>query len=118
MSNFITSGFAGPRAKIALLLLGSLAGVGAANATSPDSDVPSVVVRYSPQSLATDSGAADLYRRIKNAARRVCPDASNRDLRVMQLVEECRSQAIARAVQHIDNSRLAALHAAHSKNSG
>jgi UrcA family protein len=118
MSNFITSGFAGPRAKIALLLLGSLAGAGAANAASPDSDVPSVVVKYSPQSLATDDGAADLYRRIKNAAKRVCPDASNRDLSLRQRVEECRSQAIARAVQHIDNSRLAALHAAHSKNSG
>jgi hypothetical protein len=31
-------------------------------------------------------------------------------------VEQCRKQAIARAIGQIDNSRLAALHAVRSKN--
>ena len=109
----------GPRAKFGLLLLGSLAGImaaGGASAARLDSDVPSVVVKYSEQSLATDEGVYALYRRITTAARRVCPDAPINNLGLRTEVEHCRNQAIAQAIRHIDNSRLAALHAAHSKN--
>jgi UrcA family protein len=118
MGHFITTGAAASPAKLALLLVGSLAGViaaGAANA-NPDSDAPSVVVKYSEQSLASDAGVGDLYRRIKVAARQVCPSADIRDLSGSRLVEQCRDQAVARAIRKIDNSRLAALHANHSKN--
>ena len=110
---------AGPRAKFGLLLLGSLAGImaaGGASAARLDSDVPSVVVKYNEQSLATDEGVYALYRRITTAARRVCPDAPISNLGLLAEVEHCRNQAIARAIRQIDNSRLAALHAAHSKN--
>jgi len=106
---------AGPRAKFGLLLLGSLAGIMAAGAAGLDSDVPSAVVKYSEKSLTTDEGVYALYRQIKNAANKVCP-ADTRDLKRESLVRECRNQAIARAIHQIDNSRLAALHAAHSKN--
>jgi hypothetical protein len=34
---------------------------------------------------------------------------------VHQRVEQCRKQAVARAIQQIDNPRLAALHAVRSK---
>jgi len=120
MIDFITARAAGSRAKFASLLLGSLAGImaiGAASAASPDSGVPTVVVKYSEQSLATDGGVNDLYRRITNAAKQVCPTASIRDLSAIRQVEECRDQAVARAIRQIDNSRLAALYATHSKNS-
>jgi UrcA family protein len=120
MIDFITARAAGSRAKFASLLLGSLAGVmavGAASAASPDSGLPTVVVKYSEQSLATDGGVNDLYRRITNAAKQVCPAASIREFRALRQVEECRDQAVARAIRQIDNSRLAALYAAHSKNS-
>jgi UrcA family protein len=119
MSTFITARTAGPRAKFGLLLLGSLAGImaaGGAGAARLDSDVPSVVVKYSEQSLATDEGAYALYRQIKNAAKQVCPAEETRDLKRQGLIKECRNQAVARAIRQIDNSRLAALHAAHSKN--
>jgi UrcA family protein len=119
MSSSITARTAGPRAKFALLVLGSFGGVMAAGATmaaSPDSDVPSVVVKYSAESLATDEGVYALYRRITYAAKQVCPDASMRSLGLQMKVEECRNQAIARAIRQIDNSRLAALHAVRSKN--
>jgi UrcA family protein len=108
---------AGP--KFGLLLLGGLAGIlaaGAAGAAGLDSDVPSVVVKYSEQSLATDEGVYALYRQIKNAAKEVCPAEQTRDLKRQSLIQECRNQAIARAIRKIDNSRLAALHAGHSKN--
>jgi UrcA family protein len=120
MSHFITSGRAGSPGKFAMMLLGSLAGLaafGAASAATPNSDVPSLVVHYTEQSLATDGGVDQLYRRIAAAAAKVCPDASIRDLGAMRQVEQCRNAAIARAIHQIDNSRLAALYASHSKNS-
>jgi UrcA family protein len=119
MSHFVITGSAAPRAKLALLLFGSLAGVtgvGAANAAAFDGKAPSIVVRYSDQSLATDSGVNDLYRRLVQASKQVCPDESVRDLARLQHVEQCREQAVARAVQQIHNSQLAAVYAAHSKN--
>jgi UrcA family protein len=119
MSISIGARAAGPRAKFGLLLLGSLAGIvaaGGASAARLDSDAPSVVVKYSEQSLATDEGVYALYRQIKNAAKQVCPADDTRDLSRQSLIKECRNQAVARAIRQIDNSRLAALHAAHSKN--
>jgi len=119
MNSSITARAAGSRAKIALLVLSSFAGVmaaGAASAASPASDVPTVVVKYSVESLATDEGVYALYRRITRAASQVCPEAPMRSLSLRTKVEQCRNQAIARAVRQIDNSRLAALHAGRTKN--
>jgi UrcA family protein len=121
MSHFTTFKAAGPGAKLALVALGAAAGVlgvGTASAAATDSDVPSVVVKYSPQSLGTDSGVKALYARIVRASKQVCPEvpASIRSLRLQMLVEQCQDQAIARAIHEIDNAQLAALYAAHSKN--
>jgi UrcA family protein len=118
MNTFTPTRAVGSRAKIAMLLLGSLAGMlaaGAAGAATLDSDVPSIVVKYSDLTLATDGGVNQLYRRIVSAAKQVCPDSPIKDLGAQRLVDACRSQAVARAVQQIDNSRLAALYATHSK---
>jgi UrcA family protein len=119
MSHLITARRPSPRAKFALLMLGSLAGVlglGAASAAAPDSDVPSVVVKFSASSLATDAGVNELYHRITVAAKQVCPVVPMEDLRSLRLAKQCRAQAVARAIQQIDNPRLAALHASRSKN--
>ena len=118
MSTFIPSRTAGSRARVALVLLGSLAGVmaaGAAGAATSDSDLPSVVVKFDDLTLDTDSGVNQLYRRIVFAAKQVCPDDGMRDLMAHRWVEQCRKQAVARAIQQIDNPRLAALHAVRSK---
>jgi UrcA family protein len=109
---------AGPRAKFALLVLGSFGGVmaaGAASAASSDDDVPRVVLEYSAQSLETDEGVHALYRRITLAAKQVCPEPSIRNLGLLAKTEQCRNHAIAGAIQQIDNSRLAALHAVRFK---
>jgi UrcA family protein len=95
-------------------LLGAL-GAGAASAATADSDLPSIVVRYSDLSLATDTGVNTLYRRIVSAAAQVCPEKSVANLSAYPVIESCRQQAIEKAVQQIHNSRLAALYAAHSK---
>jgi UrcA family protein len=116
MTSSIAARAAGPRAKFGLLVLGSLAGLMAAGAASADSDVPQVVVKYSAESLTTDEGVNDLYRRIVQAANQVCPDPWIRDLARRSEATHCRNQAIARAIRYIDNSRLAAVYAVHSKN--
>jgi UrcA family protein len=106
--------------KFALLMFaGTLScalGAGAAGAATADDAAPSLVIRYRAESLANDNGVRDLYRRIIIAARRVCPDDDVRDLHTHGLVQACRAQAVSRAIQHIDNSRLAALHASSMKN--
>jgi UrcA family protein len=120
MSHFNAPRLTGLPVKLALLALGTLTGalcLGTANAQSPTGDVPSIVVKYSDQSLATDQGVNELYRRIVRAAEKVCPQASMKNLSALARAEECRDQAVARAVRHIDNSQLAALYAAHFKNS-
>jgi UrcA family protein len=119
MSHLITARAPSSRAKFALLMLGSVAavlGLGAASAATPNSDVPSIVVKFSELSLSTDAGVNELYRRLTVAAKQVCPITEIRDLQSVRLAEQCRDQAVARAIQKIDNSRLAALHASHSKN--
>jgi UrcA family protein len=113
-----SSGVAGLRAKIALLMIaGSLGCALGAGAATVDSDGPSLVVRFSPASLATDSGVRDLYRRIVVASRQVCLADGVGGLRANQLVEACRERAVSRAIEQINNAQLAALHTAGSKNS-
>jgi UrcA family protein len=103
-----------------MLLLGGLAGLaaaGAAGASPAYSDVPTLVVRYSAEMLATDSGARAVYHRIAKAAEQVCPNDSY-TLLVGARVLECRKQAIAGAVDKIHNQRLAAVYAAATSKSG
>jgi UrcA family protein len=119
MSIAISTRAAAARAKFTWLLLASLAGVvaaGAASAAGTDSDVASIAVKYSQESLATDGGVNELYRRITSAAKQVCPDVSIKDLAGQRLRAQCREQAIAGAIRQIGNPQLAALHANHSKN--
>jgi UrcA family protein len=119
MSHLSTARRQSPRAKFALLVLGSLVGVlglGAASAAPRDSEPTAVVVKYGDLNLATDTGVSALYRRIVYAARQACPDPSVKDLIFRERVVECRKQAVARAIRQVDNSRLAALYASHSKN--
>ncbi|MEP6885969.1 MAG: UrcA family protein [Gammaproteobacteria bacterium] len=110
MRHFVTS-----RAKLALLLVAGALGAGAASAGSLDTDVPGLVVRYSSEALTTHAGVKDLYRRIQFAAKKVCPEASIRDLRSIGVARVCREQAVANAIHQINNSQLAALNATSSK---
>jgi len=118
MSASLTPRAAAMRFKAALLMLSAGAGwalgMGAAHAADADGDAPSRVVRYRSEALGTDSGVQLLYRRIVNAAKLVCPEES-RDLALNAQVAACRAQAVAHAIQQIDNTRLAAFHAASSR---
>ncbi|HLZ99788.1 MAG TPA: UrcA family protein [Steroidobacteraceae bacterium] len=105
-----------PKISLLMVLCGVLgaAASGTVGAASPADDVPRQVVKYSPDVLNTDAGARSLYRRIVKAAEEVCPAPSGSRF-IVSAVAECRAQSVARAVQQIDNPRLAALNAANSK---
>lgn len=100
---------------IAGCLLGALS-VGTASAASAD-DVPSFVVKYDPQALASEAGARALYQRLERVAQHVCPEASGRNLETLEAARRCEKQAVAHAVREINSPRLAEVHA-RSSNSG
>ena len=101
-----------------MMLLGGFVAFAAAGvaAASPSPDVPTLVVRYNADMLATDSGARSLYHRLAIAAEEVCPQPSGRFPNAK--IVECRNEAIAGAVSKIHNQRLAAVHAAATSKSG
>jgi UrcA family protein len=91
--------------------LAMLAATSTSFAASPDTDVPSVAVRYDDLNLQTTAGVDALYHRISNAARDVCPDSHSRDLLTVTASERCQAAAVSRAVQELNNPKLAMLHA-------
>jgi UrcA family protein len=100
------------RTPIALSLL-AVCGLGAASLAAsaatpiPESDAPSITVRYGDLDLSTDKGTRVLYRRLSGAANLVCPRVDNRDLTQATLAAQCRSDAIAKAVKKVNNAHLA-----------
>ena len=106
------------RPKITLLMV--LCGVvgaaasGAVSAASVADEVPQRVVKYSPDTLNSDTGVRSLYHRIVKAAEEVCPVTPGTRF-IPRSVAECRAESVARAVHQIDSPRLAALYAASSK---
>ena len=77
-------------------------------------NAPKIVVHYDSQMLATDNGVHTLYRRLNAAADKVCVQ-EDYGRWVSAAVRACRKQAVERAVEQINNPRLAALQAAQSK---
>ena len=75
---------------------------------------PTVVLHYTSESLATDSGVKALYRRLVYASEKVCPQTGNSPW-VSDVVRTCRKEAVARAVAQVNNPHLAALYATSSK---
>jgi len=98
------------KTSVALSLLAAC-GLGAASlgaiAATPDSDAPSITVRYGDLDLSTDQGTRVLYRRLSGAANLVCPIVDNRDLSASTQAAQCRATAIATAVKKINNAHLA-----------
>jgi UrcA family protein len=97
---------------IAGCLLGAL-GVGTANAATP-AELPTLVIKYDPQSLATEEGARALYQRLVKASQQVCP-ATGEDLLTLNAARRCSQQVLEHAVREINNSRLAALYASNAR---
>jgi len=110
-------GVSRPTVTVLMLLCGVVgaAAAGAVSAATVQDEVPQLVVRYSADSLATDSGARALYRRLVKAAEQVCPDVSSGSRLVSAEIRHCREQSIARAVHQINSPRLGAVYASSTK---
>jgi|ERR1700678_2107277 len=111
--NIFTTHRAGMRIAVgaaAACLLSALS-VGAATAATLDDEVPSLAVKYDPRSLATESGARTLYRQLVSASRQVCPLDTGRDLHLSALVRQCQKESVGRAVNQINDPRLAEVYA-------
>jgi UrcA family protein len=90
---------------------------GGAGAAQPGSATPgdlkeidTVSVHYHNTDLAKADGAQNLYRRIQNAARRVCHQPDIRELTLYAEYEKCYEVAVNAAVAKVDVSELTALH--------
>jgi UrcA family protein len=83
---------------------------GRAAAAQPVGYLPSVALHYTARDLSTDKAIRKLYGRIAHAAEQVCPqyiEGALGSLETQRIVESCRQQAIARAIQQVRNPRLA-----------
>ncbi len=118
MNKFVSSQPAArPRIALMMILSGVLgaAAAGTVSAATPRDEVPRIVLRYSPDSLASPAGARQLYHRLVRAAEQVCPDDVSVAPFVSQVVRQCRAEAVARAVRDIDSPRLAEVYAGQVK---
>jgi UrcA family protein len=90
-----------------------------ARADEPTGNPPSVTVGYSDVAFGNTAGAADVYRKLKNAARKVCGvDNGTKSLELHVAARACFDEALADAVRKIDRPTLSALHAADARNLG
>jgi UrcA family protein len=95
------------------VLLSSMSAVAAAGNASDS--VPQRTVRYSDLNLASPSGAATLYQRIRSAARSVCEAPFASDLQAQAAEQQCTHEAIKRAIYEVNAPLLTGYYLAKSR---
>lgn len=72
----------------------------------------SIAVQYSDATLGSNAAAADLYQKLKVAARKVCARSIGRmPLHERDIAQRCYQKSLAEAVRKVDRTLLSALHA-------
>ena len=79
---------------------------------------PSIEIKYSSGAVATDKGAAELYRRLKSAARSVCDALDGRSLSQRVAARKCFEESLEKAVYQVNMQPLTALHVASTREVG
>ena len=92
----------------ALALIASAATVTPTVAQAFEPETVTSIVRTADLDLSNDAGQQELDRRIVQAAREVCGDASNVDLEGKNAVRQCRADTIAAATSQRDQLYAAA----------
>jgi UrcA family protein len=89
-------------------------------ANEPEPAPAKVLVHYSATSFDTAEGTADVYRRLKTAARSVCGLNNGSHLTLDQGIaaRECFATALADAVRRIDSPKLTSVHGKNSRSLG
>jgi UrcA family protein len=88
------------------LLAMSLGPIGAGAAVEQREDLRTRVVHFADLDLTHDTGVETLYSRINSAARQVCESPDAWVSRLHRQSNECRHQAIARAVLEVNSPKL------------
>jgi UrcA family protein len=84
-----------------------------------DQAPPSITVSYSEVAFGSTAGAAEVYRKLKSAARKVCGvNAGTTTLELRIAARDCFEQALADAVRKIDRPALTAVHVSRTGNFG
>ena len=91
-------------------LLCAPAMIPSAVAKGTGSETPIEVVKYQDLNLARPEAIRVLYRRIEQAADRVCGRVSPRELTRFLEYRDCRRRAVSEAVEQIDVPALTAFH--------
>ncbi len=93
------------------LFLSLAIGTDAFGAAAIETGAYSVTVQYNVRDLATEEGTQKVYRKIKNAARRVCFASTEVwDARRTRNYWRCYDAALAKAVDDINSKNLTALY--------
>jgi UrcA family protein len=89
-------------------------------AADPVVDAPRISVSYQDTEFATAKGTANVYRKLKSAANKVCGLAPGGKLTLEQRTkaQECADEALADAVQRINRSMLTSVHDASARKVG
>jgi UrcA family protein len=72
----------------------------------------SEVVRFGDLNLSSDEGIRALYKRLRNAARKVCSQANDSVHLEQRSLRACQDKAIADAVDKVNRPALTAMHRA------
>jgi len=70
----------------------------------------SEVVRFSDLNLSSDAGIRTLYKRIRQAARKVCAQANDSVHLEQKNFRACQETAVAQAVSKVNRPSLTAMH--------
>jgi len=70
----------------------------------------SAIVGFSDLNLSNPAGVAELYRRIKGTAHRLCANHNATTTLRSRSQAKCTREAVAEAVERMQNERLTALH--------
>jgi UrcA family protein len=89
-------------------------------AAVPEPVPAKVIVHYSETAFGTAEGTAQVYRKLKSAARMVCGINDGGRLTIDQGVaaKNCFDTALADAVRRIDRPMLTSVHTRHARNLG
>ena len=89
-------------------------------AAEPQTEAPRVSVSYQDIDFATARGTANIYRKLKSAANKVCGLTPGGKLTLQQHIkaQECANEALADAVQRINRPMLTSAHEASARKVG
>jgi UrcA family protein len=98
---------------VLLAITGAIGWTAVARAGDTDYDVPKQLVTFADLNLNSLEGASSLYRRIEQAADRVCGGPVDmRELSVAARINSCKVRSVERAVDAVNSTVLTSLHLA------